>query len=91
MLFTLLHVAFRLSSKFNLFPREIDKPETIFENNSYPKSFVDFCIKTYLDKAFIEEEVVLKASKKELISVLPFIGKKSLQLRNRLVNSIKTT
>ena len=45
------------------------------ENNSYPKSLVDFCIKKYLDKVFIKKEVVLTASKKELICVLPFIEK----------------
>ena len=32
--------------------------------------------------------MVLKASKKELICVLPFLGKRSMQLRTRLVNSI---
>ena len=32
---------------------------------------------------------VLKALKKELICVLPFIGNKSLQLRTRLGNSIE--
>ena len=56
----------------------------------YPKSFVDFCIKKYLDKVFIKKEVVLKASKKELICVLPFLGKRSMQLRTRLVNSIES-
>ena len=29
----------------NCFHKEIDKLNTIFENNGYPKSFVDFCIK----------------------------------------------
>ena len=57
-----------------------------FENNGYPKSFVDLCIKKYLDKVFIKKEVVLKPSKKEVLS---FIGNKSLQLRTRLVNSIE--
>ena len=54
-----------------------------------PKDFVDLCIKKYLDKVFIKKEVVLKASKKELICVLPFIGNKSLQLRTGLVISIE--
>ena len=34
--------------------------------------------------------MVLKASKKELICVLPFLGKRSMQLRTRLVNSIES-
>ena len=56
----------------------------------YPKRFVDFCIKKYLDKVFIKKKVVLKASKKELICVLPFLGKKSMQLRTGLVNYIES-
>ena len=85
LLFILLHRAFKLCSNLslnfclNFFMKKLTK--TIFENNGYPKSFVDICIKKYLDKVFIKKEVVLKASKKELICVLPFIGKKLLQLR----------
>ena len=73
LLFTLLHSAFKLCSNFELFHQEIYKLKTIFENNGYPKSFIDLCIKKYLDKVFIKKEVVVKASKKELISILPFI------------------
>ena len=90
LLFTLLHRAFKLCSNFERFYQEIDKLKTIFENNSFPKSFVDFCIKKYLDKVFIKKKVVLKGWKKELICVLPFLGKKSMQLRTRLVNSIES-
>ena len=78
MLVFLLHRAFKLCSKFELSYQEIDKLNTIFENNGYPNSFVDLCIKKYLDKVFIKKEVVLKALKKELIYVLPFIGNESL-------------
>ena len=87
--FTLLHRAFKLCSNFELFHQEIDKLKTIFENNGYPKSFVGLCIKKYLDKVFIKKEVVLKASKKELICVLPLTGNKSPQLGTRLVNFIE--
>ena len=73
--FTLLHRAFKLCSKFELFHQEIDKLKTNFENN--------------LDNVFIKKKVVLKASKKRLICILPFMGNKSLQLRTRLVNSIE--
>ena len=64
LLFTLLHRAFKLCSNFELFHQEIYKLKTIFENNGYPKSFIDLCIKKYLDKVFIKKEVVVKASKK---------------------------
>ena len=90
LLFTLLHRASKLCSNFERFHQEIDKIKTIFENNGYPKSFVDFCIKKYFDKVFIKKKVVLNALKKELICVLPFLGKKSMQLRTCLVNSIES-
>ena len=67
LLFTLSHRAFKLCSNFELFHQEIHKLKTNFENNSYPKSFVDLYIKKYLNKVFIKKKVVLKASKKELI------------------------
>ena len=55
LLFTLLHRAFKLCSDFERFHQEIDKLKTIFENNGYAKSFVDFCIKNYLDKVLKKE------------------------------------
>ena len=60
-LFTLLYRPLKLCSYSQLFHQEIDKLKTIFENN-YPKGFIDFCIK-YLDKGFVKNELVLKASK----------------------------
>ena len=44
-----------------------------------PKRFFSFCINKYLDKVSIKTEVALKASKKELICVLPFTEKKTKQ------------
>ena len=89
LLFTLLHSAFRLCSSFECFHQKFDKLKTIFENNNYPKSFLDLCIKKYSEKVFIKKKLVLKASKK-LICVLSFLGKRLMQLRTRLVNSIKS-
>ena len=50
---------------------------------------IDKHFKKYLDKVFIKKDVVLKASPKELICIIPFIGNKPLQLRNPLVNSVE--
>ena len=57
--------------------------KTIFEKNGYPKGFDNFCIQNYSDNIFTKKERVLNASKKELIFDLPFLGKKSMQLRTR--------
>ena len=72
LLFTLLHRAFKLCSDFEHFYQEIDKLKTIYR---YTKSSVDFSVKRYLDKVFIKKELVLKASKKELIYVLRLVEK----------------
>ena len=62
LLFTFLHKAFKVCSNFELFHQQMDKLKTVLENNGYPKSFVNFCIKKYLDQVFIKKKVVLKAS-----------------------------
>ena len=61
------------------------------KRNGYPSSFIDVCIKKFLDRLFIDKKVFSVAPKKELICVLPFIGKKSLQLRSKLVKSIQNS
>ena len=48
LLFTLLHRPFKVCPNFELFYQQRDKLKTIFPNNGYPKSFVDFCFKKYL-------------------------------------------
>ena len=59
----------------------------IFRKNGYPVNFTDFCIMKYLNK----REVYLLAPKNQLTAFLPFLGKKSLPLRSRLVNSVNKT
>ena len=82
---SLLYRAFKLCSNFEIFHQEIIFLKDIFKRNGCPSNFIDKCVKTFLDKIFIEERVFSVAQKKEIVCVLPFIGKKSLQLRSRLV------
>ena len=89
LIWSLLCRAFSLCSSFELFHQEILKLKDIFKRNGYPTSFIDNCVKTFLDTVFIKKKTFLTASKKQLVCVLPFIGKKSLQLRSRLVKSIQ--
>ena len=91
LIFTLLHRAFKLCSNFEQFHQEIENLKNIFRKNGYPVNFTDFCIKKYLNNLYVKKEVYLLAPKKQLICVLPFLGKKSLQLRSRLVNSVNKT
>ena len=91
LIFILLHRAFKLCSNFELFHQEIENLKNIFRKNGYPVNFTDFCIKKYLDNLNVKKEVYLLAPKKQLTCVLPFFGKKSLQLRFRLINSVNKT
>ena len=86
---SLLYRAFKLCSNFELSHQEIIFLKDILKRNGYPSNFIDKCVKTFLDKIFIEKKVFSVAQKKELVCVLPFIGKKSLQLRSQLVKSIQ--
>ena len=89
MIFTLLFRAFKLCSNFELFHQEILNLKDIFKRNGYPGNFIDACIKRYLNQVFIDKKIYALAPKKELVCVLPFIGKKSLQLRSKLVKSVQ--
>ena len=87
LVFTLLCRTFELCSHFELFHQEILNLKHIFKRNGYPYNFIDVCIKSFLNNIFIDKKMYALASKKELVCVLPFIGKKSLQLRFKLVKS----
>ena len=89
--FTLLHVAFKLCSYFELFHQEIENLKNVVRKNDYPVNFSDFCIKKCVDNLYVKKEEYLLAPKKQLIFVLPFLGKKSLKLRSRLVISVNKT
>ena len=49
---------------------------------------IDSGIKSFLNKRLTEKPVTLTAEKKDLVIVLPFFGKLSLDLRTHLKNSI---
>ena len=91
LIFALLHKAFKLCSNFELFHQKIEILKNILKKNGYLINFTNFCIKKYLDNLYVKKEVYLLAPKMQLTCVLPFLGKKSLQLRSRLVNSVKKT
>ena len=56
----------------NFYP-EIETLKSIFKYNSYPHDFVNHCIKTY--KLFIQRDLNFMVPKRELICVLPYLGK----------------
>ena len=91
LIFTLLHWAFKLCSNFQRSHQEIENLKSIFRNNGYPVNVTDFYIKKYLNNLYLRKNVHLLAPKTQLTCVLPFLRKKSLQLRSCLVNSVNKT
>ena len=43
----------------------------------------------FLNYVFIDKKIYVLAPKKKLVCILPYIGKKSLQLRSKLVKSVQ--
>ena len=81
---TLLHRSFRLCSNYENFHQEIETLKSILKHNSYPHNLVNHCIKKFLNKLFVQRGLNFMVPKRELICVLPYLGKASLDLRTRL-------
>ena len=57
--------------------------------NSYPRDFVDKCIKIFLDRVLTQKFVVSTVTKKYFMVVLPYLGKLSFQIRTRINHVMK--
>ena len=56
LIWSLLYRAFSLCCSFELFHQEILKLKDIFKINGYPTSFINNCVKRFLDKVFIKKK-----------------------------------
>ena len=74
----LLHRISRLCSRYENFHQEIETLKSIFKNNNYPKNFVNQCIRKFLNKLFIKKDLNFMVPERELMFVLPHLGKLSL-------------
>ena len=78
-----------LCSDFLKFHHEINILKSILYKNSYPRDFVDKCVKKFLERVLTQKVVVSTVPKKDLMVVLPNLGKLSLQIRTRINRVIK--
>ena len=72
LLHALLHGSFSICWNFTIFYFEIDHMETILIKNNYPLNFIDLCIKSFLNKLYTPEVVVLNVPKRNVFVKLPF-------------------
>ena len=86
---SLLFRCFNLCSDFMKFHHEINILKGILYKSSYPCDFVDKCIKEFLDRVLTGKVVVSTVPKKNLMIVLPYLGKLSLQIRTRINRVMK--
>ena len=81
---SLLFRCFNLCWDFVKLHHEINILKGILYKNSYPRDFVDKCIKQFLDRVLTWKVVVSTVPKKDLIIVLPYLGKLLLQIPTRI-------
>ena len=78
--YTLLFRFFKICFIMKNVHIEIEHLRSIFKYNNYHVSIIDQCIKKFLDKFYVP--------KRELLVVLPFFGRFTLNLRKRLYKSV---
>ena len=75
--------------QYENFRREIETLKSILKHNSYPHNLVSHCIKKFLNKRFVQKSLNFLVPKGELICVLSYLGKTSLDLRTKLSRTIE--
>ena len=79
---------FNFCSDFVKFHHEINILKSILYKNSYLRDFFDKFIKEFLDGLFTRKVVVSTVPKKDMMIVLPYLNKLSLQIRT-IINGVK--
>ena len=69
--------------------QEICKIKDIFIQNSYSESFIDKCVKTFLNKVFIPKRIIQTAEKKQVTIVLPYMSMILTELKVKLHKTFK--
>ena len=92
LVFTLLHRIFNIVCDVNKFHTEVRKLRVILLKNGYPVSFIDNCVKLFLNKVKSQpKDPVQLAPKLELLLCLPYMGVVSLKLRKRLLSTLSSS
>ena len=63
--------------------------KSILIHNSYPHNLLNHCIEKFLNKVFVQRDFNFTVPKRELIYILPYLGKASLDLRTKLRQTIE--
>ena len=88
LIFTLLFRAFVISSSSDKFHNEVSYLRCVLHRNAYPFEFIDTCIATFLNNR--HRDVLTTVKKRTVCIMLTYIGKVSLEIRNRLRKFVNT-
>ncbi len=87
---TLLYRCYHLSSTSELFHKEVERLREILAKNAFPLEFIDQCITSFLNKQYKKKvPVTATVEPKTATVMLPFLGKVSLEIRNRIRKYVK--
>ena len=78
-----LYRCFWICSDWTKFHLELVKLIDVFKSNGYPESFINNCLKVFLDNKNRIQENVITVPKKTLFLVLPYLGPLPLQTRTK--------
>ena len=70
---------------------EVEHLRSILKWNNSPVNIIDEGIKKCQDKLYVPKQIVLTVPKRELLVVVPFLGKFSLNLRKSLYKLVSKT
>jgi hypothetical protein len=68
---------------------EIERLKKIFSKNGYPSSMVDKCIMKFFNKIYEKRDQIHTVPKKELTTILPFLGTSSWKIKNELTRRFR--
>ena len=90
---SLLHRAWRICSSFELFHQEVLFLKDTLQKNGYPHTFLDRCIKTFLDTKMDTQESLPEFGppKKTVILCLPYIGINGDKIKRQLFRLLSAT
>ena len=70
------------------FHHEVDKHKKVLSKNGYPQKFIDKCIQKFINNMFIQRLQIPTVPKKELLIILPYLGKISQIVKTRLTKTM---
>ena len=73
------------------FHLEVEQLRQIFKCNNYPVGLTVQCDNTFLNKTYVPKRILIAVPKKDVLTVLPFLGQFPLNLRSRLYNCFNKT